>query len=82
MSVTTIPERPVKKWRVIVFSAVAVLIALTFSGFFGGGLFLPSPWIDLQQPFQGYQPALHLWNSALWGMITVILLSGIVLALL
>ncbi len=30
MSVTTTPERTVKKWRVIVFTMVAVLFALLF----------------------------------------------------
>jgi hypothetical protein len=50
MSVTTTPERPVKKWRVIVFALVAVVYAL-LSLVLNEGLFaLVELWFNVLSP--------------------------------
>lgn len=83
MSVTTTPERVVKKWRVIVFTVAAVLFALLFLLLFGGVYGILSPWVVLDTTASPtYHAALHRWSDTQWGVLTGLLLGGCLIALL
>ncbi len=81
MSVSITPERPVKKWRVIVFGVVAALLALVFLVVFFGAPLLFSPWIVLDSSSPTYHAALHRWHDAVDAAFTAILIGGCLLGL-
>lgn len=83
MSVTTTPERTVKKWRVIVFTMVAVLFTLLFLLLFGGMYGILTPWALLDTTTSpAYHPTLHRWADTQWGVMMGLLLGGCLIALL
>ena len=81
MSVSVAPERPVKKWRVIVFGVVAAVYALVFLVVFFGAPLLLSPWIVLDSSSPTYHAALHRWHDAVNAAFTAILIGGCLVGL-
>src|SRR5262249_11426127 len=81
MSVIAASARSVKKWRVIVFAIVAVLAGLVYLTDLPLAL---SPWFPaLSATMYGYPyPELNQWHNTIQGVVSSLLLSGILLALL
>jgi hypothetical protein len=81
MFVSVTAERAVKKWRVIVFAIVAILLALFFMLGQDGLPSLAEPWVLLETASKTYHPEIHRWHDAMWGILNALLLGGSLLAL-
>src|SRR5712692_2745381 len=82
MSVPTISQREVKKWRVIVFGVFTVLLSLVFIVGFNNISLLLAPWTLLgATDSPTWHPAMQRWHEAGAGAMFVFLLSGSLLCL-
>jgi hypothetical protein len=75
------PLHAVKKWRPILFSILAVLLALFFILGEVGLLTLAEPWVLLIPTSSAYHPEMHRWHDAVWGAFAGLLLGGSLLVL-
>jgi VanZ family protein len=82
MSVSITSERVVKKWRIIVFAIVAVLLTLFFMFGQDGLPSLAEPWVLPEAASKTFHPEIHRWHDAMWGVLNALLVGGTLLALI
>lgn len=82
MSVSMTSQPQIKLWRRIVFAIVAILPILLFTGLFFGAPSLLAPFGILGPSSPDYHPQIHRWHDGIWGVLTTIIFSGSLLALI
>jgi hypothetical protein len=82
MAVPTASQRPIRRWRVIVFAVVDALLTLLFGFFFQGFLALLEPWINvLPASTLADHTALSHWHATISGAMIGLLLAGSLIGL-